>query len=312
MRNMGYQTFDNCPGASKSSEKWQALTLPKLTGMRVLDIGCNEGYFCNRALEEGAAQAVGVDINEQVIEKAEKRFPNVEFHAQSWEQLPNGPFDLILLLSSFQYANEPVRLLENILERLAPSGLFVFETGMIHGRKDPAWEEVQRTTGPAIFPTFPMVQKLLAKFAFKLSGKSVMQSGDPCPRYVFHCRHLKPMVLLVGGESGSGKTTLTRSLGLDDAHSMSLDLLIIDLGKNGPKAFVNAIKDEYLPERLPEAFLAIRRSGILNEFLNILIDRLPSSGVTVIEGACLSRIESLLVWRLQIKGYVVWGSNRRY
>ena len=309
---MGYQTFDNCPGASKSSEKWQALRLPKLTGMRVLDIGCNEGYFCNRALEEGAAQAVGVDINEQVIEKARKRFPNVEFYAQTWVQLPDGPFDLILLLSSFHYAKEPVQLLENILERLSPSGLFVFEIGMITGRKDPAWEEVHRTSGPAVFPTFPTVEKLLAKFAFKFAGKSVMQAGDPCPRFVFHCCPLKPMVLLVGGESGSGKTTLARSMDLDDAHNISLDRLIIDLSRNGPKSFVDAIKDEYVPEQLHEAFLAIRRSGILNEFLNILIERLPTSGVILIEGAYISSIESLLVWRLQTKGYAVWGLKRKY
>ncbi len=59
-----YQSFDDARGASRSAEKLAALRLPllpnhfdretPLKGLSLLDLGCNEGFFCGEALRQGA------------------------------------------------------------------------------------------------------------------------------------------------------------------------------------------------------------------------------------------------------------------
>ena len=86
-----YQSFDDAKGGSKSGEKLKALRLPQLRrtghseatplrGLSVLDIGCNEGFFCGDALQQGARRVVGIDMNKGFLERARKRFPDGEFH----------------------------------------------------------------------------------------------------------------------------------------------------------------------------------------------------------------------------------------
>lgn len=58
----------------KSTGKWKwlrpYLESLDLSGKRVLDVGCNEGFFSLRCRELGAREVVGIDINPQRIEKA--------------------------------------------------------------------------------------------------------------------------------------------------------------------------------------------------------------------------------------------------
>lgn len=63
---MGYQSI-SAPRDSDSAGKLTALRLPDLTGKSFLDVGCNEGYFCNAALAAGAASVVGIDASKSAI-----------------------------------------------------------------------------------------------------------------------------------------------------------------------------------------------------------------------------------------------------
>src|SRR5687768_9381221 len=72
--HMAYQSHADKPGVSKSDEKLAALHMPaSLIGKRVLDLGCNEGFFCFDAKRRGAARVVGVDRNEGFINTANER-----------------------------------------------------------------------------------------------------------------------------------------------------------------------------------------------------------------------------------------------
>ena len=51
-----------------------------LKGLSVLDLGCNEGFFCGEALRQGARRVVGIDRSGQSIERAKKRFPDASLH----------------------------------------------------------------------------------------------------------------------------------------------------------------------------------------------------------------------------------------
>lgn len=50
--------------------------LPDLSGKRVLDLGCGDGWLCKLALEEGAASVVGVDPSVLMLERAQQLVPD--------------------------------------------------------------------------------------------------------------------------------------------------------------------------------------------------------------------------------------------
>ena len=205
---MSYQTFDNVIGSSQSGKKWEALKIDSLVkGKSVLDVGCNEGYFCQRVQTMGATRILGVDLESSWIEKAKKRNSNanIEFRQLDWNHLSTlgETFNVVLLLSSFHYACETSdfeadgsnKLINAITKVLSPGGLLVLECGVAAGDSD-AWVSVQRCADTRRFPTLAAILKLL-KRAFagdtvcsdvRCVGSSVTQTGDPTPRYVFHCR----------------------------------------------------------------------------------------------------------------------------
>src|SRR3546814_11198432 len=82
-----YQSFPDAAGDSHTLDKLKALKLPDLKGKSFLDIGCNEGFFCGFASYQGAERSVGIDSSRPFFERARRRFPECEFHQQSWGEL---------------------------------------------------------------------------------------------------------------------------------------------------------------------------------------------------------------------------------
>lgn len=208
---MQYQTFPDVKGGSRSLEKLAALRLPDCQGKRFLDVGCNEGFFCGYALFNGASQVVGIDRSADVIARAQQRFPEAEFRQQSWATLPEGPFDVITLLSALHYAEDQESLIHRLMEQLADDGLLVLEISLAQETGD-QWVKVQRSIDERYFPTRQKLGKVLESYAWKIIGHSVRQAGDPLLRYVVHVRKMKPYVYLLMGRPGSGKSTISRRL----------------------------------------------------------------------------------------------------
>ena len=121
-----YQAHDEADTSiSDTKRKVARLQLPEdLSGKRVLDIGCNEGYFCGLAAERGASEVIGIDFVASNIEFAKQRYAGdkVRFIRQSWAQLPEGPFDLVLWASAMHYELDPRSVVNAIAKRLAPTG----------------------------------------------------------------------------------------------------------------------------------------------------------------------------------------------
>ena len=113
-----------------SRQKLVALRLPSLNGESFLDVGCNEGLFCGYAKFDGEQRVVGLDISAVYLDRARKRFPDCEFLQQSWDDLPQGPFDVILLASSIHYADDQALLIHNLMRTLALNGTLVLELGV--------------------------------------------------------------------------------------------------------------------------------------------------------------------------------------
>lgn len=130
MTGMPYQSFKQGEGSSDSAGKLQAIRLPKLQGKRFLDLGCNAGFFCKYALDQGASRVVGVDKTSHYIKTAQNQFPEASFICSDWSNLElEGEFDVIIILSALHYATDTSALLKKVHKLLSKDGVFVFEGG---------------------------------------------------------------------------------------------------------------------------------------------------------------------------------------
>ena len=103
--------------------------------LRVLDLGCGEGY-CARKLRQGAAgEVLGIDVSSGMIEAArreETRQPlGIRYEvgdATDLRQLPDASFDRVLAMFLFNYltTDATTACMREVARVLAPGGRFVF------------------------------------------------------------------------------------------------------------------------------------------------------------------------------------------
>ncbi|MCB1992911.1 MAG: TIGR04290 family methyltransferase [Geminicoccaceae bacterium] len=118
--------------------KWREIAphLPAdLAGARVLDIGCNAGFY-SFALAARGADVLGIDVDEHYLAQARwaKAYlgaDRVAFRRASiWEVDRLGRFDLVLFMGVLYHLRHPLLALD-LLASTAP-GLLVFQT-LTHG-----------------------------------------------------------------------------------------------------------------------------------------------------------------------------------
>lgn len=140
---MSYQSFPWQAGDSDSVGKLCSLFLPDLKGKRVLDVGCNTGFFCGWAAYKQAAYVKGIDRNPDFLREAKKWFPSCKFRYGDWQDLGSGTYDVILFLSALHYAEDQEKMVAQLVEHLAPDGVLVLELGIAPGEED-SFVKVQR------------------------------------------------------------------------------------------------------------------------------------------------------------------------
>jgi SAM-dependent methyltransferase len=319
---MTYQTFPGQGGASDSDSpaKLARLRLPKdLSGQSVLDIACNEGFFCEEAWRRGAARVVGIDKSPEFIERAAQRDTATDYRVMDWQHLLalGEKFDLILLLSAMHYATRPSLLLRNVMSLLQPNGLFVLECGIASG--DSAdWVTVERAVGDAVrHPTYAGLMKMLTNAAVRRIGPSVDQVGDPIERHVFHVKHLKPIIMLVSGESGTGKSTLLKAMSLGgQIIPINLDKLLITMPSWCQDESLLEIwrSRDFQPDQIRELVDLLVEQNVEESFVDEMLARVrvfsenATPPVTVIEGYALHRgdFRAAFSERLRRQGCYVW------
>jgi tRNA (mo5U34)-methyltransferase len=130
------------PGWSDARiEKLPYFSLPQdLTEMRVLDIGCAEGYFSFEAEKRGAREVIGIDsftdsIRRFNIVKAARQSNANAFLMNVYDLEPKrlGTFDLVLFYGVFYHLKHPQYALERI--RSVCTGALRFQT---HIYEEPA------------------------------------------------------------------------------------------------------------------------------------------------------------------------------
>lgn len=187
-----YESFDDRPGLSDSAAKLQAIGLGDLTGLNVLDIGCNEGFFCGAARKHGAASVVGMDRDAASLAEARRRFPDCTFVEMSWDDpwdasVPGiGSFDLVFMFSAIHYAANPEQLVQRIAASMRPGGVLLLECGIAEGDADRVL--VERTHDQTWHFTRIGLTHLLQGFTIEAEHPSVAQETDPVPRFVIQAR----------------------------------------------------------------------------------------------------------------------------
>lgn len=104
--------------------------LPVLTGLDVADLGCGFGWFCRWAREQGAAHVLGIDVSENMLERAREatRDPAVTYARADLENLllNESAFDLIYSSLALHYISDLSGLFAQVGGALRPSGNLVF------------------------------------------------------------------------------------------------------------------------------------------------------------------------------------------
>ena len=143
-----------------------------MTGMTVLDVGCNAGFYSLEMKRHGAARVVGIDTNERYLRQAryaaEIEGAAIELKRLSvWDVARLGErFDLVIFMGVLYHLRHPLLALDLIHEHVARD-LLLFQSMMRSSNEIAAVEEDYEITAPAPFehPGFPKMHFIEQRYS---------------------------------------------------------------------------------------------------------------------------------------------------
>jgi SAM-dependent methyltransferase len=100
--------------------------------LRVLDLGCGLGQLSYHIATAGAAEVVGVDISQTMLERArsERSHPRVSYRREAIEDVGFEPsrFELIVSSLALHYVSNYRELVKGMAMWLTPGGVLVYST----------------------------------------------------------------------------------------------------------------------------------------------------------------------------------------
>lgn len=112
--------------------EWRQLEplFPDLAGASMLDLGCGYGWHCKYASDHGAAEVLGIDGSERMIEEARKRNagPNIRYEVRDLEDYgyPAERYDLVVSNLVLHYVADLEAVYRRVFRTLKPGGTFLF------------------------------------------------------------------------------------------------------------------------------------------------------------------------------------------
>lgn len=127
----------------RSDWKWQRIAphLPNLKDLRILDVGCANGYHCWRMKAAGAQSVTGIDpgklpVAQFLLTNHYIQDPSVAVLPMTLEEYPDNTqaHDLTFSLGVLYHRRSPLDHLEELRRTLKPGGTLVLETMVIDGK----------------------------------------------------------------------------------------------------------------------------------------------------------------------------------
>ena len=153
-----------------------------LAGKRVLDLGCNAGYWALQAIDAGCDFVLGIDGRQMHIDQAELVFavkgvdPNryrfIQANVFEYELSQEQPFDIVLCLGLMYHVAKPVSLVELI--SAANLDLLVIDTSLapvagsfLELRREPLDEPTHAVDHELVsYPTRQAVVDMTCQFGY--------------------------------------------------------------------------------------------------------------------------------------------------
>lgn len=107
--------------------------LKDFKNLRILELGCGNGYFCN-VLTEMGHKVVGVDVSGTGIEIANKSFPGIRFIKSDVYDLLTNPildgesFDVVIAIEVIEHLRYPREFIKVAKKYLKREGLLLIST----------------------------------------------------------------------------------------------------------------------------------------------------------------------------------------
>ncbi|NDV58852.1 bifunctional 2-polyprenyl-6-hydroxyphenol methylase/3-demethylubiquinol 3-O-methyltransferase UbiG [Bacteroides sp. 519] len=127
-----YEKMNRSQKGLEGAGEWHVLKnmLPNFTGKNILDLGCGFGWHCRYAIENGAKWVVGIDISENMLEKARQinNLKGIEYIKKALEDVdyPARQFDIVLSSLTLHYIESFDTISQNVYKWLKPGGNFIF------------------------------------------------------------------------------------------------------------------------------------------------------------------------------------------
>ncbi|KAI1840927.1 hypothetical protein JX266_012863 [Neoarthrinium moseri] len=108
----------------------RAMLPDSLDSLRMLDLGCGMGWYARYFAENGAAHVRGIDISENMLDKARalNKTDAIEYMKADLEELklPEGEYDVVFSALAFHYLVNLPELIQEVSRALKPKGRLVF------------------------------------------------------------------------------------------------------------------------------------------------------------------------------------------
>ena len=96
--------------------------------LEIIDVGCGTGWLSAQLVAHGSV--TGIDLADEVIERAKQRVPSASFIAGDFLELDLGRacYDLVVCLEVLSHVPDQVRFIERIAQLLRPNGYLILAT----------------------------------------------------------------------------------------------------------------------------------------------------------------------------------------
>ena len=168
--------------------------MPDLAGKSFLEIGAKEGFFCGFAHYSGASRVVGVEPNGSKFQRTHQKFQTCEFLTQPLHEVPEGTFDVILMLENLEQEKKLEKLIDKLVNQLTSDGVLILEISVIPFAQA-EWKNVTINDKKMTLPTSQLLSQWLEPYAWKMIGMS--QSNAQFSTYFYHLSLRKPRIYLL-------------------------------------------------------------------------------------------------------------------